>query len=164
MLAALILHTFQIVFSGHRNHTLFSQRFPAEQALNFLRFSHANNAIQSRGVPRERAVEAETDWNPNPRRKFGLRITYPKQEDSHAIQACYFGPRGRLIVRGDGDRVGADAAGSGGLERRQRRTGRYRHRYQDEISQDEISQDEIQQDEVWHDNRNEYRLQEGRSS
>src|SRR5258707_9103900 len=52
-----------------------------------------------------------------------FRITYPKQEDSHAIQACYFGPRGRLIVRGDGDRVGADAAGSGGLERRQRRTG-----------------------------------------
>jgi hypothetical protein len=32
MLAALILRTFQIVFSGHRNHTLFSQRFPAEQA------------------------------------------------------------------------------------------------------------------------------------
>jgi hypothetical protein len=28
MLAALILHTFQIVFSGHRDHTLFSQRFP----------------------------------------------------------------------------------------------------------------------------------------
>jgi len=32
MLAALILRTFQIVFSGHRDHTLFSQRFPAEQA------------------------------------------------------------------------------------------------------------------------------------
>jgi hypothetical protein len=32
MLAALILHTFQIVFSGHRDLTLFSQRFPDEQA------------------------------------------------------------------------------------------------------------------------------------
>ncbi len=32
MLAALILHSFQIVFPGHRDHTLFSQRFPDEQA------------------------------------------------------------------------------------------------------------------------------------
>jgi hypothetical protein len=31
MLAALILQTFQIVFSGLRNQTLFSQRFPGEQ-------------------------------------------------------------------------------------------------------------------------------------
>jgi len=91
------------------------------------------------------------------------RIT-PKQEDSHAIQACYFGPRGSLIVRGDGDRVGTDATGPGGFERRQRRTGRSRHRDQDEISQDEISPDEVQKDEVRHDDRNECRRQEGRSS
>jgi len=32
MLAALILLTFQIVFSGHRDHTLFSQHFPDQQA------------------------------------------------------------------------------------------------------------------------------------
>jgi hypothetical protein len=32
MLAALILHTFPIVFSKHRDHTLFLQRFPDEQA------------------------------------------------------------------------------------------------------------------------------------
>ncbi len=51
-----------------------------------------DNAIQSRGVPRARAVQAKTGWNPNPRRRFDPRITYPKQEDSHAIQACYFGP------------------------------------------------------------------------
>jgi hypothetical protein len=32
MLAASILHTFQIVFSRHRDHTLFLQRFSVEQA------------------------------------------------------------------------------------------------------------------------------------
>src|ERR1700681_3475515 len=29
ILAALILHAFQVVFSGHRDQTLFSRRFPA---------------------------------------------------------------------------------------------------------------------------------------
>jgi hypothetical protein len=32
MLAASILHTFQIVFSGHHDHTLFSQLFSDEKA------------------------------------------------------------------------------------------------------------------------------------
>src|SRR6266403_2233381 len=123
-----------------------------------------DNAIQSSGVPGSAPSRPKPAGTQIRTASLESRITYPKQEDSHAIQACYLGPRGRLIVRGDGDRVGADAAGSGGLERRQRRTGRYRHRYQDEISQDEISQDEIQQDEVRHHDRNEYWLQEGRSS
>src|SRR5258706_11487786 len=118
-----------------------------------------DNAIQSRGAPGGALSRPKPAGTQIRAASLDSRITYPKQEDSHAIQACYFGPRGRLIVRGDGDRISADAARSGGLERRQRRTGRYRHRYQDEISQDEI-----QQDEVWHDDRNEYRLEEGRSS
>ena len=40
MLAALILYTFQIVFVWHGNRTLFSQRFPDEQAENFPRLSY----------------------------------------------------------------------------------------------------------------------------
>jgi hypothetical protein len=53
MLAALNLHAFQIVFLGHRDHTLFAQRFPGEQPLSFSRFSLPDNAIGSRRVPRD---------------------------------------------------------------------------------------------------------------
>src|SRR5258708_28171673 len=120
MLAALILRTFQIVFSGRRNTPSFHSLFPTSRLKIFRACPTSDNAIRSRGVPRSAGRRRKPAGTQIRAASFDSRITYPKQEDSHAIQACYFGPRGRLVVRGDGDRVGADAAGSGSFERRQR--------------------------------------------
>jgi len=72
MLAALILHAFQIVFSGHRDQTLFSQNFPGQQARTSRAFSCPDNALQTVGFHRDAASARKTPiaWNPNPRRKF----------------------------------------------------------------------------------------------
>jgi hypothetical protein len=134
MLATLILHTFQVVFTGHRNTPCFHSVFPTSRPKIFRVCPMSDNAMQSRAFPRSPGRGPKPAGTQIRATSFDSRITYPKQEDSHAIQACYFGPRGRLVVRGDGDRVGADAAGSGSFERRQRRTGRYRQRQPHEIS------------------------------
>ena len=73
MLAALILHAFQIVFSGHRDQTLFSQHFPGQQARTSRGFLMPDNSLHSRRVPPRDAASARNPpiaWNPNPRRKF----------------------------------------------------------------------------------------------
>jgi hypothetical protein len=72
MLAALISHTFQIVFSGHQDHTLFSQAFFRRTSLGVSRFSHVGQCdLEPLGSGRPTSNPANT-WNPNPRRKFGL--------------------------------------------------------------------------------------------
>jgi hypothetical protein len=92
---------------------LFSQRFPASRLKIFRAYLTSDNAIPCRGVPGSRRSRPKPSGTQICATSFDSRITYPKQEDSHAIQACYFGPRGRLVVWSDGDRVGADAAAPG---------------------------------------------------
>src|ERR1700687_5719168 len=155
MLAALILHTFQVVSLGIAIRPCF-HAFSRRTTLNLYAFPMPNIAIHGHRVPSSMPGGAKNRHSSGTQIRvasFDSRIIYPKQENSHAIQACYLGPRGRLTVRSDGDRVGTDAAGSRRVERRQRRT--WRHRYQNEIWQNnEVRQDENQQDEVWHNHRN----------
>jgi hypothetical protein len=48
---------------------------------------------------------------------FHSGITDPDQEKFHAFQTCYLGSRGRLVVRSDGNRIGADRPGAAGRGR-----------------------------------------------
>src|ERR1700722_6477668 len=59
---------------------------------------------------------------------------------SHAIQACYLGPRGRLVVRSNGDRVGPDGADAAGRLRPRQ------CRFQNGSRQNEIEQYETRRD------------------
>jgi hypothetical protein len=103
MFAALILHPFQIVFSGHR-----------DQPIRVL--PHPVNASASRRVPPVCAKNRPYLGTQIRAASFDSRITHPEQENSHAIQASYLGARGRHGVWRDGDRIGTDAAGSRRVE------------------------------------------------
>ena len=72
MLAALILHAFQIAFSGHRDQTLFSQHFPGQQARTSRAFLCRTMRSITVGFHRDAASARKPPiaWNPNPRRKF----------------------------------------------------------------------------------------------
>jgi hypothetical protein len=48
---------------------------------------------------------------------FNSGITDPDQEKFHAFQTCYLGSRGRLVVRSDCNRIGADRPGAAGPRR-----------------------------------------------
>ena len=48
---------------------------------------------------------------------FHSGISDLDQEKSNAIQSCYLGARGRLVVRSDGNRICADGPGATGPRR-----------------------------------------------
>jgi hypothetical protein len=63
MLAALILHTFQIVFSGHRGSDLVFTAFSRRAGLNFSRLLRADNAIHRRRFHRGRPEAPASNSN-----------------------------------------------------------------------------------------------------
>jgi hypothetical protein len=160
MLAALILHTFPDRFLSASRSDLVFTAFARRTTLNFFALFSCQT-MRSGAVGFHLVCGSAPRARTRPEPKSAWQVLTPaslsKAGESHSIQACYLGPRGRLTVLSDGDRVGTDAAGSGRVERRQRRTGR--HRYQNDVSQDEVEQDEVR-----HDHRNECRLQEGRGA
>jgi hypothetical protein len=82
MLAALILRTFHIAFSGHRITPCFHCVFPTSRPKIFRAYPTSDNAIQSRGVPRSARSRPKSAGTQIRATSFDSRITYPKQEDS----------------------------------------------------------------------------------
>jgi hypothetical protein len=82
MLAALILRTFHIAFSGHRITPCFHCVFPTSRLKIFRAYPTSDNAIQSRGVPRSARSRPKSAGTQIRATSFDSRITYPKQEDS----------------------------------------------------------------------------------
>jgi len=95
--------------------------------------------------------------NPNPDHKFCFLHHWSRSGESHAIQACHFGPRCRFIVRGDGDRIGA--VGSGATGHRRIESRHRRNRFPKGASQNE---NEPYPYEERRDHRNEFPLQRGK--
>jgi hypothetical protein len=85
MLAALILRTFQVVFSGHRDHTFsFNCVFPPNKRKLFRAFSWPTMRSSLSGS----TGYVGSTTKPADHRNLHLRgrITYPGQEDSHATR------------------------------------------------------------------------------